>query len=279
MRKSQAVGLVAGGSVSRSGIGRLPQLLDHIGPVKAASLRLASRVTGLLRAGYPVRHYQELQACKGLILCVPTASIDKVVNDLSRTGWNWRRKPVILWHETFDSSRLAKLSELGAPTASACPLPGVAGNALLVEGDPVALRALREWTPDREIPFTEVAPGKKTLYQAGISLANLQVTLLAGACVECLHEAGIPLHEAQRIGEAEFSRSLRAFFKAGRRGWRNLNLEERRAIEHQWDKLADRFPALALRYGRAWQTEPAPEIGAEPRRVEPHRIRKGLVTS
>ena len=54
MRKGQSVGLIGAGKITDSPLERMWALRERLGPVKASSMRVASRIANSLRAGHPV---------------------------------------------------------------------------------------------------------------------------------------------------------------------------------------------------------------------------------
>jgi hypothetical protein len=82
MKKLPPVALVATGKLMRSFILDLPGFRERIGPVKAASLRVASRITNTLQAGFPVADYEALQPCPMIFICVSDGMLPETIQEL-----------------------------------------------------------------------------------------------------------------------------------------------------------------------------------------------------
>ena len=82
MKTDRVSGLVGAGGVTRSFLARMPKSLATLGPIKAASFRVARRLSNTLRAGYAVSDYAALQPCTLIWLAVPDPMLDRVVRDL-----------------------------------------------------------------------------------------------------------------------------------------------------------------------------------------------------
>ena len=61
----------AAGAVAKCLIGKLPSKTGEVGPVAAVSYRVASRIANTLRAGYPVRAPDELDAAAVILFHAP----------------------------------------------------------------------------------------------------------------------------------------------------------------------------------------------------------------
>src|SRR5580704_9596730 len=83
LRHARAAGLISAGGVAQSFLVRLPSLLASIGPVKAASLRVARRISNSLCVGHAVEHYSDLEKCRLIWIAVPDAALDRVMHDLA----------------------------------------------------------------------------------------------------------------------------------------------------------------------------------------------------
>src|SRR5258708_35813715 len=102
MKIGPVMGLIGAGGVNRSFLSRMPVLLGGIGPVKAASFRVARRISNTLRAGKAVKSYAAMAPCHLIWIAVPDAGLDRVSRDLA-TAIPLAGKVVALCGSTQDS--------------------------------------------------------------------------------------------------------------------------------------------------------------------------------
>ena len=77
------MGMIGAGGVNRSFLARMPIVLARMGPVKAASFRVARRIANAFRAGDAVTGYAALASCDLIWIVVPDAGLDRVSRDLA----------------------------------------------------------------------------------------------------------------------------------------------------------------------------------------------------
>lgn len=249
MAKSQLIALVAGGQVSRSFLVRLPRLRERIGPVKAASTRVASRIVNAIHAGYPVRDYKSITDARVIAIQVPAERLAHTLEQMRATGANWHGKTVLLCDAKLSSAALETLSLVGASVASMAPIEGFDERRFVVEGDPHAVRVARMLVEDNRTRIVEIAPGAKDLFLAGLVFATSLFTPMAAAATECLKGAGLETGVAAFVAERLFERSLRGYMKAGRKSWGGpLAVKDQEQVRRHIDALFRASPLLASYY-------------------------------
>src|SRR5947199_9978716 len=82
MSKQLQLGLVIEGNATDSAFLRMPSVVEQLGPVKSASLRVATRLSNVLRAGYGIAEYEELQGSDLILLRLPDSSVPRIVSEL-----------------------------------------------------------------------------------------------------------------------------------------------------------------------------------------------------
>src|SRR5512133_612805 len=105
--------MVCAGAVSRTTVGTHPGILQQLGPVKAASLRVASRAVNAMRAGTAVSTYQELAEVSVILISAPDAEIELIIGQLATAGLRFRHKVILLADSEFDSGALLALTTAG----------------------------------------------------------------------------------------------------------------------------------------------------------------------
>src|SRR5437660_9487619 len=96
MSRRQQVGLIAAGKLTDSPLVRMWALRERLGPVKASSMRVASRIANSLRAGHPVGDYEKFEGCGLILISVPDALLPKIVAELSTQPLTWADKTLVL---------------------------------------------------------------------------------------------------------------------------------------------------------------------------------------
>jgi predicted short-subunit dehydrogenase-like oxidoreductase (DUF2520 family) len=114
----------------------------------------------------------------------------------------------------------------------------------VVEGDSQAVRFSRTLVSGRSKVF-EIAKSSKTIYSSGLTIASSLVAPTVAAGVQCLRLAGMPLRDAMLIVEKTIAGSLRAYVKAGPKGWMGaLAAGDIDAVEKQLEQLHRTDPLL-----------------------------------
>jgi len=217
MKKPPLVALLCAGSFTESAIPRFRGLAARLGPVKAASLRLASRFSNVLRAGHPVNNYDEFPDCQLVIITVPDREAAAAIGELVQTGMDWNGKSVVLLSDQLESSELAALAELGAATATLCAAAGFDGRLLIAEGDKMAIRQIRPLIEGGRAKLLSLPAGQKKFYlAAGVCTGPLLASLLV-CTSECLKYAGFAPSDAATILQVQVDKMTRSFAAGGSR--------------------------------------------------------------
>lgn len=214
MRQMRSVALVGMGKIAASCAGRLPRLATHLGPVQASSLRVASRMVNLLRAGYPVIDAEAFADSRMILVCVPDAAVDRWVSELDSARIDWRNRIVILADSMHDSHALLPLAERGALTASINPLHGIGDDVYIAEGSKKAIDEFRRTLLPASARVVRLNGGGKPLFLAAVTLAALPV-YVGVAAGECLRAAGIPVRQSRAILRTLMMQAVRGYVKAG----------------------------------------------------------------
>src|SRR5689334_25335584 len=106
--------MVCAGAVSRTIAGTHPTILDRLGPVKAASLRVASRAANTMRAGIPVSTYEDLATAQAILISAPDSEAPSIIADFAKATLRWKHKVIILADSQLDVSILRPVAAHGA---------------------------------------------------------------------------------------------------------------------------------------------------------------------
>jgi hypothetical protein len=247
MKKKRITGLVSAGGISESFLQRMPVLLRALGPVKAASLRVARRIANSLQAGYAVAQYSDLDVCDLIWLAVPDANLDQIAVELA-AGAKLGRTMIVLCGSTRHSSSIRPLANR-ARVASLNLVEESNERVLIAEGHAEVMRELFQLASAEKRKLVEIRSGYKPVYLAGTHLATHLVLPWIGAAVESLRAAGFTRSEATRAVEAMGSRALRGYSNGGRRAWSpTAQPELRDALDRDIDAIRSLDPRLAALY-------------------------------
>ena len=240
MKKRRSVALVSAGKLTDSPVTRFWGLADQLGPVKAPSLRLASRVVNTLRAGYPVESCEDFGNCRLILISVPDDAVPAITRELCAAGISWHNKAVMLCSTWLDGGALQPLAMLGAAVGSVAPIPGFDDKEYLVEGNSLVLREAQKLLKRGGTRVLAIEPPLKPFFLAALNCTGpLLYSLLVGAS-ECLRQTGIPQAEAAGIIEKQVEKTLRSYFVAGRNACPEL-----KGLDPQLWALAMVQPAVA----------------------------------
>ena len=218
MKTPSSVGLVGAGKISPA-LAKLHGLSSLLGPVKASSLRVASRIVNQLRAGRPVASWPELAECSIILVSIPDDEIPAVLQSATVAPVTWHNKAVVLFGSGLESSDLSELAAKGAAVGTMEKMEGFAANRFAIEGHTGAVREMRRFLKAAGATAVEITAGKKPLYAAGMAFAGTLFTPLVEAAVDCMRKSGLSSQDAVEFAECCFLRTLRAYVKAGKQGW------------------------------------------------------------
>jgi hypothetical protein len=213
MNKLSQVGLIASGKLVNSFILDLPEFKARIGPVKAASLRVASRIANTLQAGFPVADYDSLDPCPRIFICVPDGMLPETFQELCDSPLDLVGRTVVLCDSPLASDALHDLEGRGAYTASINLAPG-RERMIVADGHPMAISSLRS-VIGRAARLIRIQPHQKWQYSRALATASL-CGPLAAVAAERFRESGLTAAQAKPVVQAIFLDAVRDYMKSGR---------------------------------------------------------------
>lgn len=217
MKRPKLVALVAGGKLSSSPLAHFWLLSEVLGPVKASSYRLASRIANSLRAGHPVKDYAEFDACHLILICVPDEALAGTVAELCSAGISWQGKSVVVCSAWRGSGDLREFSARGASIASLTAIPGFRDPRYLLEGDRRAVQESKRLVETREHRSVTIERDLKSFYLAALTCTGSLLFPLVMAAWESLRRAGVTSAMSISILEKQLNKGLRGYARGGRR--------------------------------------------------------------
>jgi hypothetical protein len=215
MKKPPRVALVASGKITDLPLVRSAAFMARLGPVKAPSFRVASRIANTLRAGHAVGSYEEIDGAGTVIISLPDQTVSKEVLAMSSAERRWEAVTVILYSYNLGISALQPLASAGATTASVTAVPGFDQNWFLLEVDKTLVRQLREFLPARA-RVTVIPPSSKADFLTAMNGLSLGVKPLLNSAASSLKHAGISRADAAEMMELAISRTIRKAFARAR---------------------------------------------------------------
>ncbi len=216
MKKPLRVALVGAGQFSGSPLSHVPGLAEHLGPVKAPSFRVASRIANSLRGGTAVNRYEDFAECALILINVPDALAPEIAAELACSELTWKDKAVVLCSDRLDAGSLAGLARLGAITGSLSVVPGFEDSWLLLEGGKPVEREMRPLIKRRGVRITVVAEGSKARYLDGLDRLGRAFVPQVRDALESMRAAGISNAQAFAILEKQAARTMRSCFRSGK---------------------------------------------------------------
>ncbi len=219
MKKQVQLGLVVEGNSGSSAVLRLPGLTEDLGPVKSGALRIARRLSNMLRAGYAVAEYEELQAARLILLSVPDTAVPRIVDELCASELVLKDLSFVLCESWLTAGALEPLRTRGASVATLLGLPSTHPKWFMVEGQITAVRQTRRFLEDNDVRTAEIRPGTKELYFAGELLATALPMPLLVTAQQALRGSGLSGHHLSAVLEEMVQKLLRDFLKGARVSW------------------------------------------------------------
>ncbi len=246
MESSPRVALVVGGAVRQYPLLRLPAFVERIGPVKAQSVRVASRIVNSLRSGYPVSSYPEFEDSQLVVVCVPAHRLAPTVAGMAASELAWEGRCVATSDSLDGSASLRPLAKAGALVCSFTPVEGFDGRYFLVEGDRKAVRSIRSLLAAAQVKTLEFRACGPMLYRGALTFAHGLFPPLVDAVLTCLRKSGLSPSQAAAVTEMLMQTVLRMCLKAGRKGFRGtLASKDVRQLQDQVAAMAEAEPGLA----------------------------------
>lgn len=246
MKRPAPIALLAAGKVRDSFLRRAAAVKERLGPVRSSSYRLASRISNILGAGFPVENVEAFASCTVILISIPEHCVCAAVQELAGAALDWKPKTVLLCDSACDSGVLRRLGEAGAATGSITPVDGPDGRLYVAEGDRKAIAQAKMLVGGPGVKVVAMDHGRKSLYLAGVNFATGLALPLLAASVETLRATGVEQNDAMAIAERLFQRTLRAYLTGGRRAWEGeLVVKNQQAIRRQVQSLFEVSPHLA----------------------------------
>ena len=219
MKKQVQLGLVVEGNSASSAVLRLPKLNEELGPIKSAAFRVARRLSNMLRAGYAVADYEELQAARLVLLRVPDSAVPRIVEELCSSELVFKDLSFVLCESWLKTSALEPLKTRGASVATLLAVPSTHASWFVVEGQVSAVRQMRRFLDDNEARSVEIRPDTKELYFAAELLATALPMPLLLAAQQALRATGLSGHHLSSVLEQMVQKLIRDFLKGARASW------------------------------------------------------------
>jgi len=225
MKRQSQLGLLAEGNSGDSAVLRLPKLNQELGPVKSGALRVARRLSNMLRAGYAVGDYEELQAARLTLIRVPDDSVPRIVDELCGADLAFRDLAFVLCETWLTTEVLEPLRKRGASVATLLGFPSARPEWFIVEGQISAVRQTRRFLEMNDFPVLEIRPGCKHLYFAAELLATTLPMPLFMSAQQALRAGGLSGNHLHSLLESMTQKLFRDFIKGSRVNWGGPLLE------------------------------------------------------
>ncbi len=246
MKKQLQLGLLIEGNSTESAILHLPKLAEELGPVKSTVLRVARRVSNMLKAGYAVADYEELQAASLILLRAPDASVPRVVDELCSSELIFKDLSFVLCESWLPVDELSALAGKGASVATLINLPTYQGSWFAVDGQAKAVRQIRQFLERNEVRSSEILPDSKHLLFASEILASALPMPLLVTAQQALRASGISGKVLSALLEQMTQRMVQDFLKGARAFWGGPLTESSEETSRMYlDQLRRSHPAMA----------------------------------
>ena len=246
MKTLRQAGLIVEGNSTRSVILRLPGIAAEIGPIKAATTRVARRVSNFFHAGDVVENYEELENCDLVLMRVPDESVTRIVREISASKLDASRISFALCESWLSSDILKPLSDRGAAVATVVSVPASARNWFAIEGDFAAAKRVKRLLIEAGAYAIELRPGSKYLYFAATAFAQTLPRALFVAAQQALRIAGVSGRPLGSVIEEMAQGMFRDMSQGSRAGWSGPLLDCPEELADQYEiHLRKTEPELA----------------------------------
>jgi len=225
MKKPPQIGLVVEGNLTHSAILRMPKLVEDLGPIKSATVRVARRASNFLKAGYAVAEYEDMQSAQLVLLRVPDEAVPRIVEDIFAADLVLKDVSFVLCESWLTLEDLAPLRLRGAAVATVLPVPSSRRNWFVVDGDSLAVRHIKRFLEMNDARALELRAGGKHLYFAAELLSTALPVPILVAAQTALRSSGISGNNLYTLFNEMTQSMLRDLLKGSRTAWGGPLLE------------------------------------------------------
>jgi predicted short-subunit dehydrogenase-like oxidoreductase (DUF2520 family) len=219
MKRQSQVGLLAEGNAGASAILRIPNLSHDLGPVKSGAFRVARRLSNMLRAGYAVAEYEDLQAARLVLIRVPDERVSRIVEELCASGLPFRELAFVLCETWLTTEALEPLRARGASVATLLAFPSARPEWFILEGQISAVRQVRRFLEGHDLNVLEIRSGCKYLYFAAELLITAIPIPVFATAQRALRASGLSGNHLYALMEGMSDKLFRDFIKGSRLPW------------------------------------------------------------
>lgn len=211
-------GILGAGAVGASLIGRLPSRARDVGPVCAASFRLASRIANTLRGGYAARSADDLNAIPAVLVHAPAENLDNLLELAEKAAIEWAGKALIFCNCAPGEEIRGRLEAKGASTAVIREF-GLPARIVIEAKQGAALFTAQRMARDLNVKAVRISRKGRDLFNAAVTLGSGAITPLIDHAATLLREAGIRDVEAARLASSVFEQTAREYAHSGKQSW------------------------------------------------------------
>jgi hypothetical protein len=234
MSKQLQLGLVIEGNARDSTVLHLPSVTWELGPVKSTSTRVARRLSNVLRAGYAVAEFEELQASELVFLRVPDVSVSRVVDELCSSDLTFKDLSFALCESWLPVDVLEPLLNRGASVATLTKVRALSPDWYVLEGNAKAVRLVRRFLSQNGANATELAAGSKHLFFTSELLVTALPVPLFVSAQQALRACGISGNVLSELLERMAQKMLQDFMRGARGNWGGPLLESLPDTAHEF---------------------------------------------
>ncbi len=250
------VGLIGAGRVGRTLTKLLPREQFHVGPVIGRTPTAARRSVREMGYGTPAANVNALSDCDVVLLAVPDAAVERVVDQLVAARVPLAKSVVLQTSRLHDSKELARLRLLGATVGSLQPLfvvrrpmPSLADFCCAIEGDTKATRMARKMIRSWDGEFQLVQAEQKLHLGIACSIVADFVPGLLEMAVQQLSVAGFLKKRSLWALSRVLDSAFQEYCRAGRRARVGpLLCSEPAVVERYIERLSQHDPLAADAY-------------------------------
>jgi predicted short-subunit dehydrogenase-like oxidoreductase (DUF2520 family) len=249
MRANRRYALFGAGAAARTVLVEMRVLRRELGPIAAATIKVAARIANVMEMGYAVRDLADFDECEVILVCAPDTGLDRAVEILREAAISWHSKTILFCVSDVASVDFACFQDRGASVGSMNQIDGLE-KLYVIEGGRDALREAKRLVKELRGKALEVNHEGMRLFEAARTLSGSLFTPLVNSCVEWIREAGVESKEAARVTERMLLWTLRSYLHSGRRGWSGAAAtRDWAAVERQYDAVKE-LNAMQAEYFR-----------------------------
>jgi hypothetical protein len=217
MKNNYPLALIASGPTRHNLFSKINGLSAQLGPVKSRSLRVASKVSNALKAGWPCAEWRDILEREFVFVCCPGADLQPIVDEMGRAGNSWSGRTIVFCTAEISAGARAAIDALGGSVVTLSVVRGSREPVVTIDGSDKAASRVHRILRDAGADALVVRNGaQKDLMDSVASIEAGSLAILQTA-TDALCSAGLRGEEARTLAAEAMQEAVKRFTRSRER--------------------------------------------------------------